>query len=242
MKEVYNPYERFLSGFSDKDGTIEFYGRVNSFIKKDSVVVDLGAGRGEWYEDDDCIYRRQMRLLKGKVKQVIGADIGDDVRRNRSTDVNIVLDEKGRLPFSDGSVDVVIADYVLEHVNNPERFVEEIQRVLRPGGLFCGRTPHKFNYVAMGSQIIPNVKHTRVLRYIQPDRKEEDVFPTFYKMNTMYQLRKQFLSFSDYSYIYRGEPSYYFGSKAVHQLQTVLHNILPPSIIGNIFVFKIKNV
>lgn len=33
-------------GFSSIDGTVEFYGRVSSLVKDDSVVLDFGAGRG----------------------------------------------------------------------------------------------------------------------------------------------------------------------------------------------------
>jgi SAM-dependent methyltransferase len=40
-----------------------------------------------------------------------------------------------RLPFADASVDGVVTEYVLEHVPDAARAVEEIRRVLRPGGL-----------------------------------------------------------------------------------------------------------
>jgi SAM-dependent methyltransferase len=40
-----------------------------------------------------------------------------------------------RLPFADASVDGVVTEYVLEHVADAARAVEEIRRVLKPGGL-----------------------------------------------------------------------------------------------------------
>jgi SAM-dependent methyltransferase len=40
-----------------------------------------------------------------------------------------------KLPFEDGSWDVLFASHVLEHVQDDERALAEIRRVLRPGGL-----------------------------------------------------------------------------------------------------------
>lgn len=39
------------------------------------------------------------------------------------------------LPFEPGSFDVVLCDNVVDHAENPRRIVEEIARVLAPGGL-----------------------------------------------------------------------------------------------------------
>lgn len=46
-----------------------------------------------------------------------------------------------QLPFDDASFDGVIVQAVLEHVVDPYRCVEEIHRVLRPGGLVYAETP-----------------------------------------------------------------------------------------------------
>ena len=42
------------------------------------------------------------------------------------------------LPFPDDSFDGVLSLAVLEHVRNPYRVVQEVARVLRPGGVFAG--------------------------------------------------------------------------------------------------------
>jgi SAM-dependent methyltransferase len=45
------------------------------------------------------------------------------------------------LPFADGSFDGVVAQAVLEHVLDPHRCVDEIHRILAPGGLVYAETP-----------------------------------------------------------------------------------------------------
>jgi hypothetical protein len=95
-----------LGGYSPLDGTVEFYGRITAFLKPEFVVVDLGAGRGAGYYDDNSSHRRSLRLMKGNVSRVIGLDVDDAVLSNRSTDANFVIDGP-RLPLSDSSVDAV---------------------------------------------------------------------------------------------------------------------------------------
>lgn len=58
--------------------------------------------------------------------------IGADLAGNPDADVEIGPD--GRLPVADGSVDAVLSTQVLEHVTDPNVYLDEVVRVLRPGG------------------------------------------------------------------------------------------------------------
>lgn len=66
-------------------------------------------------------------------------------RRVTTTDLEMPgVDVKAdicNLPFADGSFDVVFASHVLEHVAQDQRAMEEIRRVLRPGGLAILEVP-----------------------------------------------------------------------------------------------------
>jgi SAM-dependent methyltransferase len=60
-----------------------------------------------------------------------------------------------RLPFADNSMDGVISLAVLEHVHNPDDFLKEALRVLKPGGFIITGVPFMQGYHASPSD------HTR---------------------------------------------------------------------------------
>ena len=142
---LFDPYKNMVGGFSPNDGTIGFYLRVNSIVERDSVVLDLGAGRAAWFNDDPCETRRNTRLLKGKVKEVIAADVDPVVLENLASDKQILI-EGGELNLPKDSVDLIVADYVFEHVADVVELADQANHVLKDGGWLCARTPHKINY------------------------------------------------------------------------------------------------
>jgi SAM-dependent methyltransferase len=234
----FDPNARYLGGYHPLDGTLEFFGRLHNVLRPTDTVIDVGAGRGAWYFEDRCSARRAVRDIKPHVKTYIGVDIDPVVMTNPTTTENIVMD--GTLPLPALSADVVLADYVLEHVLDPQGFFAEVNRVLKPGGYFFARTPCKYQYVALLSRAIPNRHHTAVLRSAQPDRKAQDVFPTGYRMNSLREIRRIFRNYQDYSYLYSPEPSYYFGGPLAYGILSALHRLLPKTLVSNLFVILRK--
>jgi SAM-dependent methyltransferase len=232
---MYSPDSSFLGGYTPRDGTIDFYGRIKAFAKPEHIVLDLGAGRAAWFEDDPCGYRRQIRTLKGHVREVIACDIDKIVMENRSSNRNILMGDT--VPLPDNSVDIIVADYVLEHVQDPVGFASEVCRLLKPSGLFCARTPHKYSYVAIGARILPKYMHSDALKNLQPERKSKDIFPTAYKLNTINEIERHFSQFESLSYIFRANPAYFFGNQNVYGLLEALHQLTPAWFSGNIFAF-----
>jgi SAM-dependent methyltransferase len=232
----YDPADAFLGGFSSLDGTVEFYGRINALLESNFKVLDLGAGRGAWYFEDRVNYRRSLLDISSKVFEYIGVDVDETVLQNPTTTKNFVI-RNGIIPVADSAFDLILCDYVLEHIADLGAFKREVSRVLKPGGYFCGRTPHRLNYVSLVASMIQNANHARWLRRLQPKRKQKDVFPTMYKCNTLNKVAALFISWDNYSYLYSPEPQYYFGNKFVFKILFWFHKFAPSVMTANIFIF-----
>ena len=240
FQEFYYPESKF-GGFTDIDGTIAFFMRVNALIHPDALILDVGCGRGE-YADDPISLRRDLRILKGKARQVIGIDVDSSASANPFLN-EFRLIEAEEWPIDDSSVDLVICDNVIEHLVNAKSFFGEASRVLKPGGVFCARTPNRWSYISIASSLIPNRYHSRITKRVQTDRKEEDVFPTFYRCNTKRSL-KQSLSHNGFEdlavYTFESEPQYLSFSFIAYTLG-YLHQLFSPSFFKPvIFAFARK--
>jgi SAM-dependent methyltransferase len=226
-------------GFSRIDATVQFYQRINALITPDYTLLDFGAGRGAAHSDDMVLYRRSLQCFKGKVREVIGVDVDPAVITNPSLDRCIVLDPHGPIPLPDKSVDIVIADNAFEHVEDEKLVASELNRILRPGGWICARTPNRYGYIAFANRLIPRFIRIFVLHFVQPSRREEDVFPAFYRLNTVRALRRCFnrALFDHYTYYWDPEPAYYANSKILYGLFLVVRAITPRRFTAMLLVF-----
>lgn len=236
--------EAAVGGYSRMDGTVEFYNRINALLDPDSEVLDFGAGRGQWARARYSDRAFDLQWLKGKVKRTVGADVDNAVLSNPSLDDAVVLLAGEPLPFEDGSFDVIIADYVLEHIPTDQAQVvaAELSRVLRPGGWLAARTPNRRGMIALGGRLVPNRQHHKVLRHLQPQREEQDVFPTAYAMNTRAALRRLFPDshHARYVYGYTVEPTYFGQSTLAWRLGALINRLTPPPFTAILMVFVQK--
>ncbi len=235
--ERFYPESRF-GGFTRIDGTIAFFTRVNALLQPGYTIVDAGCGRGEYARDSND-YRRNLRILRGKVARVIGIDVGDAGRDNPCID-EFRLIEGTRWPLDDGCADLIVTDSVVEHVPDPDAFLEECRRVLKPGGVVCIRTPNRRSYFGLASRLVPNRLHGKVLGRVQD--AEKDSFPTLYRCNTRGALQRALErhGFEGCVYGWEAEPAYLSFSRAAYWMGTVHAKVAPQSVQPLLFGFARK--
>jgi SAM-dependent methyltransferase len=234
------PESRF-GGFTDIDGTVAFYSRVNALVKPLYVVVDFGCGRGSGNEDS-VTFRRSLRNLRPLVSKVIGLDVDSAGRENEFVDEFRLLECNAAWPVEDESVDLLYSDFVMEHLADPKLFFREAYRVLKADGFLCIRTPNLFGYVGIVSSLLPGFLHKRILKVAQPNRSAEDIFPAVYRCNTARAVRRQLRAnrFDGVVYGYEAEPSYLNFSPIAYALGTVYRNLAPPQFRSCLFAFARK--
>jgi SAM-dependent methyltransferase len=229
-------------GYTCIDGTVEFYTRINALLQPDMAVLDFGAGRGAALMDDPCGYRRRLRHLQGKVAKVVACDVDDAVLDNPGADEKHVIEPDAHLPFADQSFDLIIGDFVFEHIQNSALVVAELSRVLKPGGWICARTPNKYGLISLATRVIHNSQHASLLRWAQPGRKARDVFPTSFCLNSRREIAQSFPpeTFDNFTYRYEAEPAYVFNNRMVLTTMLVLNRLIPPVMKSGLFVFLRK--
>lgn len=110
---------------------------AKSFIRPGDRVLDIASGTG---------YGTHYLSEHLKTGQIIGVDIDSSVvdlakKNYGSRNVDYLVGDAYKIPLEDDSIDVVISFETIEHVSDPDRFMAEVQRVLKPEGLFICSTP-----------------------------------------------------------------------------------------------------
>lgn len=102
------------------------------------VILDIGCGPEP----------RFYHFAKNKIqiKKYIGIDphLSESIINQYKNDKNVDLiasKVNSVLPFSDSSVDIIVAFAVLEHLNNPKKVISECVRILKKGGKAVFTTP-----------------------------------------------------------------------------------------------------
>jgi SAM-dependent methyltransferase len=174
---LFDKYYYKKPGF--EDGTQRFYRICREQIPAGAEILEIGAGPSNPYSE-----------AFSRMGMLTGLDIDPDVKNNQWLSRSAVFDGK-QIPFADASFDACISNFVLEHVEHPVEHFKEVARVLRPGGVYCLRTPNRFHYVTIGASLMPHSLHLLLANRLRSLEKDaHDPYPTWYRANSRGKLKK----------------------------------------------------
>lgn len=177
--------ERYLERFYRQrpgwiDGTTEFHELCAERIETETSVLEIGAGPSN----------STSAFLANLGGELHGVDIDPDVERNEAL-ASATVTKDCTLPFSDGSFKACVSNYVAEHIQDPEVHLEEVARVLAPGGVYIFRAPNVYHYIAVVSRLTPHWFHEAVANKLRGLSKESHApYPTYYRMNSASQIHR----------------------------------------------------
>ncbi len=99
-------------------------------------IVDVGCGKGSFLKCIEKWYPAACLWGLDNNEQVL-AMAAKQLPRTK-----LIREDCKTLPFADSTIDVVSALQVIEHINEPDCFVNEVKRVLKNKGLLLIATPN----------------------------------------------------------------------------------------------------
>ena len=156
-----------------------YYDTLKELVPSQCRWLDLGCGHqmfAPWMT-------AEQQELGNRAKRIVGIDLDWDGLRKNPIVSDKIFGNLEKLPFRSGVFDVATANMVAEHLERPDAVLQEIYRVLRPGGLFLFHTPNLNSFTMRLASKTPQVIKNRLAKLLE-GRNEEDVFPAFYRMNT----------------------------------------------------------
>jgi ubiquinone/menaquinone biosynthesis C-methylase UbiE len=169
MTELENTGERMIpalhKGLNKYGAHLIRYQAALPFVK-DRTVLDIACGTG---------YGSQ--LMAKTAKNVYGVDLSAEsvayaTENYGAKNIEFLTGDAVKIPLPDQTVDVVVSYETIEHVPNYQAFLDEIKRVMKPGGTLIISSPnsavsiggneyhHKeFNLSEFESVLKDNFKH-----------------------------------------------------------------------------------
>jgi ubiquinone/menaquinone biosynthesis C-methylase UbiE/Tfp pilus assembly protein PilF len=159
------------------------YHAASEFVT-DKIVLDIASGEGYG-----------SALLAAHARAVVGVEISREAVEHAQcryagvSNLRFVEGSCEHIPLENASVDVVVSFETIEHIEDHNRFLEEVARVLKPNGLFILSSPNKKIYTEAADHHNPFHLH-------ELDRTEFEA--TLARVFPYVQLCGQRLTFSSY--------------------------------------------
>lgn len=129
--------------FKERDFGVEHADRrvrehiFSNIRKKTGLILDVGCGRA-WVAQELCPKNYEVVSMDISLENTTGA-----LKKYPYDNHTAIVADAFSLPFIENVFDYIIASEIIEHVADPAAFVQNLVRVLKPGGTLIVTTPYK---------------------------------------------------------------------------------------------------
>ena len=207
---------KFKQNFPTWQESMDIYKDIIKSYVPDKTVLAVGCGYNDFLKDAFSL-----------ASNTYGVDPDAEALAKNTFIKNKLVGFAEKLPLPDESIDIITAEWVLEHIQDEYKVLKEFHRVLKPGGVVIFLTPNKWNYNAFLIRLIPNKLHPLFTKLLY-NRLTEDTYPTTYKLNSPSKIEKLFKQngFKKERLIFNGDPSYISFGPITFRLAVLLEQLL----------------
>jgi ubiquinone/menaquinone biosynthesis C-methylase UbiE len=148
--------------------------------------LDAGCGCRLLGEDLEVLEDKLVSMAQ----TVVGVDLDLPHLRNHVNITRRLCASLDSLPFPDASFDLITCNMVLEHLPTPRVTFGEMSRVLAPGGTMMVHTPNTRNYLVCANILAKKLLPRSIILKLIYNRAADDVYPTYYRANSLRALRQ----------------------------------------------------
>ncbi len=157
--------------------------------------------------DVGCAFSFMLERLGRKARRRFGVEYDLEKLREahqRFPDIHFACGSGEALPLADATMDVVTFFEVFEHVENERRFLEEVHRVLKPGGLILLSVPNRGDVEWMDMDNLVFTPALRLAKKLGFCRNVGDYYLRPHRHYSLEDLRRLFGSLLTIEKVYYG--------------------------------------
>jgi SAM-dependent methyltransferase len=157
-----------------------WFDELSKLCSEDFTILEIGSGSGVG----------KQNALYPKAKKIVGIDLDVRVLDNPNLDFarNISAYEID-VELADYKFDLIYSHMVAEHIDDSRRFLSSQLALLRPSGKILHSTVSKFYWTSLINDMVPERVKYWLIEHLGAGRKQQDVFPAHYRLNSKRQIK-----------------------------------------------------